>query len=247
VSVRAEVAGFQKTSHEYERGRPGYPPDSVDWIVDTARLGPGRTVVDLAAGTGKLTVELARYEAKVIAVEPLGEMRARLAERLPDVEVREGLAEATGLPSAEADAVTIAQAFHWFANDEALAEIHRILRPGGLMFLVWNRRDVADRVQAEISRLCVPFIGEAPSYGSGRWRDVMGKSSRFELVGEHHSRVDQQVDRDGLVARVASTSYIANLPDAQRLPLLDSVAALMGDDEVVTLPYSTATFAYSAV
>jgi ubiquinone/menaquinone biosynthesis C-methylase UbiE len=244
--VRAEVEGFQKTSHEYERGRPGYPRDSVDWIIEKARLEPGTTVVDLAAGTGKLTVELTSSGARVVAIEPLAEMRARLSERLPDVEVRQGLAEATGLASDSADAVTIAQAFHWFANGEALAEIHRILRPGGLMFLIWNRRDVADPVQAEISRLCAPFIGSAPSYGSGRWRDVMGESSRFELAGEHHARMDQQVDRDGLVARVASTSYIANLPDEDRLPLLDAVAALMGDNEVVTLPYSTATFAYRA-
>jgi ubiquinone/menaquinone biosynthesis C-methylase UbiE len=244
VPVKAEAQGFEKASHAYDRGRPGYPPETVDWIISTARLGPGTTVVDLAAGTGKLTAELLRSRADVIAVEPLAEMRARLAERLPGVEVRAGLAEDTGLPDESADAVTVAQAFHWFSSDEALAEIQRVLVPGGLLFLVWNRRDVSDPVQAEISRLIAPYIGDAPSYASGRWQEVMGGTRRFESAGEHHSRLEQVVDRQGIIDRVASTSYIANLPDEERMRLLDEIARLVDAEGTVTLPYSTATYAY---
>ncbi len=242
--MRVEVRGFEKASHAYDRGRPSYPVDTVDWIVATAQLAPGKTVVDLAAGTGKLTRDLMRSGARVVAVEPLGEMRARLLERAPGAEVYDGLAEDTGLAGESADAVTVAQAFHWFSTEEALAEIQRILVPSGLLFLVWNRRDVSDPVQGEIGRLTAPFIGSAPSYASGWWRDVMGETRRFEPAGEHHSRIEQVVDQEGLVDRVASTSYIANLPDDQRLPLLEEIGRLVGVEGTVTLPYSTATYAY---
>ena len=95
-------------------------------LAERLRLGPGRTVVDLAAGTGKLTRELVRTGAEVIAVEPLAEMRAELP---PEATALEGTAEAIPLGDGSADAVTVAQAFHWFDAEPALAEIHRVLRP----------------------------------------------------------------------------------------------------------------------
>lgn len=256
--MRAEAQGFEKAAHEYDRGRPGYPPGTVEWIIRTAALGPGRTVVDLAAGTGKLTTQLLGSGSRVVAVEPLAGMRARLAERLRErlgiapgvpleparAEIREGLADATGLPAGCADAVTVAQAFHWFANEPALEEIGRVLTERGLLFLVWNRRDLADPVQAAISRITAPFVGDTPSYGSNDWRDVMDATCRFSLLGEHQSRLVQVVGRQGLVDRVASTSYIANLPDETRLPLLDEIAALAGDCAEVCLAYRTTTYAY---
>ncbi|MHB8434626.1 MAG: class I SAM-dependent methyltransferase [Acidimicrobiales bacterium] len=242
--MRAETAGFEKASHEYDRGRPGYPPDCVDWIVHTALLGPGKTVVDLAAGTGKLTVELLGSGAEVIAVEPLGEMRARLVGRVPHIRVVDGMAERTGLANETADAVTVAQAFHWFANDEALAEIQRILKPRGILFLVWNRRDLVDTVQAAISRLTSPYVGEVPSYASGQWKAVMASSECFEPVGEHQTSITQLVDRQGIVDRVASTSYIASLPDEARVPLLKEIAELVPAGGTVSLPYSTSTHAF---
>ncbi|HLI43465.1 MAG TPA: class I SAM-dependent methyltransferase [Acidimicrobiales bacterium] len=252
--MRAEALAFEKASQAYERGRPGYPADTVEWIVRTAGLGPGRTVVDLAAGTGKLTTELLACGAKVVAVEPLAEMRARLAERLEgagegvaaraQVEIREGLAEDTGLEEASADAVTVAQAFHWFANERALAEIARVLVDEGLMILVWNRRDLSDRIQSAISRLTAPFVGDTPSHKSNEWRAAVEADERFGPAGEHSARLEQVVDRQGLVDRVASTSYIASLPDTVRLPLLDEVAALAGDGGDVRLPYLTTAYAY---
>lgn len=242
--MRPETSGFSKASHEYDRGRPGYPADAVSFVVSTAGLGPGKTVVDLAAGTGKLTGRLLDSGAEVVAVEPLTEMRARLAERLPDVVARPGYAEDMGLGTESADAVTVAQAFHWFATDEALAEIHRVLRPAGFLFLIWNRRDTSDPVQAEIGRLTAEYVGDAPSYASGRWEDVMRRTRRFEPVAEHRSRIDQVVDRQGIVDRVASTSYIANLPDETRLRLLGRIGQLVAEDRPTSLPYVTTTYAY---
>lgn len=242
--MRSETAGFEKAAGEYERARPGYPADAVAWITGTAGLGPGKTVVDLAAGTGKLTRELVSSGADVIAVEPLGEMRARLSELVPGVTVVEGLAEATGLDDGCADAVTVAQAFHWFSNDEALAEIQRILRPSGLLFLIWNKRDLSDRVQASISALTAPYIGDAPSYADKRWEEVMESTSRFEPAGEHSCTLTQALDRRGLVERVASTSYIAMLPAETKSLLLSEIGALAPEKGTVDLPYLTKTYAF---
>lgn len=242
--VRAETAGFEKASHEYERGRPGYPAEAVAFIVETAGLGPGKTVVDLAAGTGKLTRALAGSGAEVIAVEPLDAMRERLVEQLPRVAAISGSAESTGLAAGIADAVTIAQAFHWFAGEDALAEIQRVLKPEGLMCLIWNRRDLSDPAQASIAGLTAPHIGHAPSYGSGHWQQVMAVTSRFRLAAEHHCEMTQELDRKGVADRVASTSYIANLSDGVRIPLLEEIEALVPPSGTTLLPYITDTYAY---
>lgn len=243
--VRPETAGFVRAAREYERGRPGYPPECVAYIVGAGRLGPGRTVVDLAAGTGKLTRELVASGAHVVAVEPLEEMRVILEESVPGARVREGLAEETGLPAASADAVTVAQAFHWFATDAALTEIGRVLRPGGLLFLVWNRRDVSDPVQKEISRLTAPFVGDAPSYSSDEWRRIMAATELFAAAGEHHCYSEQEVDQHSIVDRVASTSYIATLEGREKTELLSRVAALVPDRGTVSLAYDTATYSFT--
>jgi len=132
LSVHPIAEAFDRAADVYDRVRPEYPDEAVDWLVETLGLGPGKTVVDLAAGTGKLTKALlARARARVVAVEPAASMLARLREVAPGAEGRSGTAETIPLEDATADAITVAQAFHWFANDRALAEIHRVLRPGG--------------------------------------------------------------------------------------------------------------------
>ena len=134
--------GFQAGAEAYERGRPGYPTDAVDALTDALGVGPGATVVDLAAGTGKLTRLLVPSGATVIAIEPVDAMRRTLAAMLPRVPVVAGTAESMPLRDGSAGAVVAAQAFHWFDGEAALAEIHRVLAPGGRLGLVWNVRRV---------------------------------------------------------------------------------------------------------
>ena len=141
MDVHPAVAGFDRRAEDYEKGRPSYPSAAVDWLVQALRIGPGATVVDLAAGTGKLTCRPAPHRARVLAVEPVAGMREVLREAVPWVEIFEGTAEQMPFPDGSVDAVTVGQAFHWFRGDEALAEIDRLLRPGGRLGLVWNRRD----------------------------------------------------------------------------------------------------------
>ena len=134
---RKQAASFAGVADVYERSRPGYPEAAVVWLAGST---PG-DVVDLGAGTGKLTRSLVALGHRVTAVEPLEEMLAQLRASVPAARALTGGAEAIPLPDASIDVVTCAQAFHWFDHDRALAEIARVLRPGGRIALVWNMRD----------------------------------------------------------------------------------------------------------
>ena len=158
------TTGFSAAADAYERGRPGYPADAMAWIAERLELRPGRDVLDLAAGTGKLTRSLVPFGARVIAVEPIDEMREHLFAALPDVEAFDGTAESIPLPDGSVDAVTCGQAFHWFRVEQALREIHRVLRPGGSLALVWNIRDLSDPLQARIQEILAPHGAEVRSH-----------------------------------------------------------------------------------
>jgi SAM-dependent methyltransferase len=152
----AAQQGFARAAGEYRRGRPGYPAAAIEHLAERLDLGPGRSVVDLAAGTGALTRPLLALRCVVVAVEPVAEMRAQLPA---GARALDGTAERIPLPDAVADAVTVAQAFHWFDGDAALAEIHRVLRPDGVLALIWNRRVLEDPVNAAIEELVAPHRG----------------------------------------------------------------------------------------
>jgi len=243
AGVHREVEGFSKRAGEYERGRPEYPPALVTWIVTQTGVGPGDVVVDVAAGTGKFTRRLVASGARIVAVEPLAEMRAQLTEQLRDVEAVDGAAEATGLPGGVAALVTVAQAFHWFSTPEALAELARILRPAGWLALVWNRRDLDQPIQAQLSHIMASHRHEAPSYESGAWSVVMEDTPWFEKVGEHRVGFVQVLDAAGLSDRVGSTSFIANLPNAEHEQVLREVRALM-TGESVELRYDSTVYLF---
>ena len=195
---------------------PATPPRRSSGSPASSSSARGRTVVDLAAGTGKLTRLLIPTGATVIAIEPVDEMRDALRSTTPDADARPGTAEQTGLPDSSADAVTVAQAFHWFDAPAALTEIHRILRPDGRLALVWNIRDLDNPTQRAIDDLFTPYRGDTPSHRSGRWRDALDASDLFETTETNHFPNVQTLDAESLVRRVASTSFIADLPDPER-------------------------------
>lgn len=228
--VHAAALGFARSAGAYERGRPGYPDDAVDRLV--AAL-PGRQVLDLAAGTGKLTRALAARGLDVVAIEPLAEMRAAIGS---PARVLAGTAEAIALPGASVDGVTVAQAFHWFDGDRALAEIHRVLRPDGVLALIWNRRRIADPVQRELEALLAPHRGDAPSERGEAWRAAFGRTALFGPLREERFANEQVVDADGLADRVGSISFVAALERDARDALLGDVRALARDGPV-TLRY----------
>jgi ubiquinone/menaquinone biosynthesis C-methylase UbiE len=233
--------GFDVAADAYERARPGYPLEAVAWLSERLGLRRGCTVVDLAAGTGKLTRMLVPTGARVIAVEPVVGMRAKLVDALPSVEALPGIAEELPLPDSSADAITIAQAFHWFATDEALAELARVLRPRGALGLIWNLRDQEDALQRAITEIIKPLRGNEPTAYDGRWRAVLEASPLFGPIEETRFQTEQELDANGLAERIASISFVATAPEELRSTVLERVRALAGD-RTVRLPYVTTVF-----
>ena len=237
------AAGFDRAADAYERGRPGYPPEAVAHLAAEIRLGPGATVLDLAAGTGKLTRMLTATGAKVIAVEPVEGMRRVLMSALPGVEVLDGTAEAIPVADGAVDAVTVAQAFHWFDAERALADIHRALRFGGGLGLIWNVFDTSVDWVAALQALVHAQRRGEPQYGRSGWRETVESSPLFGPISERTFGLIQELDTGGLVARIGSISYVATMPEAARDQLFDEVRALVSDiPKPLRLPYRTDTF-----
>jgi SAM-dependent methyltransferase len=227
MSVHPTVAGFARAADVYERARPEYPPEAVEWLVSRLGLGPGRVVVDVAAGTGKLTRLLVPSGARVVAVEPLTEMRAQLEEAVPGVEALEGTAEALPLQDGFADAITVAAAFHWFTRDEALAEFARVLRPGGRLAIVYNLRDPESELQQELSRMLEHHGGAPIAWMRGiDTGAILDESALFGSPEHAEFRYEQRFDPDGLVERVSSISYVALLEGREREDFLAQVREL---------------------
>jgi SAM-dependent methyltransferase len=233
------AAGFASAADVYERARPSYPEEAVAWMAARTGLTAGQTVVDVGAGTGKLTRLLPATRARVIAVEPVAEMRAKLV----GFEALDGTAEALPLEDASADVVTVAQALHWFDLDRALPELHRVLRPGGNLALFWNSRDLDDSIQRGVEELLGPLRGHLPFQLEGGWREPLGSSPLFGQREERHFRYEQQFTTDDLCDRVASTSFVATLPPVDREELLVRIRALThGIAEPFPFPYKTEVY-----
>jgi SAM-dependent methyltransferase len=249
--IRDAARGFADNAAAYEAARPSYPAEAVAHIVGHGHIGPGRRVLDLAAGTGKLTRLLAPTGADVVAVEPIAAMRDRLVALLPGVEVHDGTAEDLPLADRSVDAVTVAQAFHWFDPALALAEVRRVLRPGGHLFLVWNTRDRRHDWVRTFGDLLVdgPDL-ERPydSYYDVDYAAVVADAGGFTPVELWSHDWDQPCDPDLLVARAESVSVVGQLPPGDKQRVLDRVRnlaatnpALAGRDRF-PFPYTTRVF-----
>jgi len=242
---RTARVGFQVAAEQYERGRPEYPDEAVRALVEHLRIGRGTVVLDLAAGTGKLTRQLAPAGPRLVAVEPVEAMRATLAWTVPGVLAIAGRAEAIPLADGSVDAAVVAQAFHWFEPDAALAELHRVLRPEGRLGLVWNVRDETVSLMAEFTRIIESHRGDTPTHETGAWRDAFARSALFTSLEKRSVRHEQRLDREGVVDRALSISFIAMLPDQERGRVTDEIRALLDRDpatrgmQEVVVPYRT--------
>ena len=218
---------FDRSPEAYEANRPSYP----EAVLDAIPVAPAAEVLDLGAGTGKLTRVLVRRYAHVVAVEPLDGMRAILERVVPEAHALAGRAEEIPLPDASVDAVFAGQAFHWFANDAAIAEIARVLRPGGVLCLVWNEPDESRpdplppayvaylrELRAELSQL-----HEFPAHA-----DVIARGP-FGPVHEAAVPHDHLLDREGLLGNARSVSWIASRDDDDRTRVLTRLGELLPD------------------
>jgi ubiquinone/menaquinone biosynthesis C-methylase UbiE len=208
---------FGSFADAYERGRPGYPAAAIDWLLGSEPLD----VLDLGAGTGKLARAVAAAGHRVTAVEPDTGMLAVLRRATPHVTALEGAAEAIPAPDGSFDAVTSGQAFHWFDPDRALPEIARVLRPAGVLGLLWNMRDPSVPWQAELAEALQAERCEI--YHHDR---VLETVAGFGEADFTTFRYEQPMDRDTLLEAIQSRSYVILLPDEERDAMLARAAAI---------------------
>ncbi len=229
---------FGAAADQYVAGRPDYPQEIVDWLV-----GDADAVVDVGAGTGKLTAALVRPGREVVAVEPDAGMLAALAREVPGARAELGSGEALPLPDASVDAVVYGQAWHWVDVPAASAEAARVLRPGGVLGLVWNVRD-SD----------VDWVRELGSIMRGSAAERMIDSDSvvvappFGPLERRDLRWTRPMTADELVAMAASRSYVIALPEAERADLLERIRTLLATHpdtagrNRIDMPYTTSAF-----
>jgi SAM-dependent methyltransferase len=233
---------FGGVATAYEAGRPGYAPRAVEWVLERA---PGREVLDLAAGTGKLTRSLLDAGAAPVAVEPSEEMLDQLRAGLPRVRALIGSAEDIPLPDASVDAVVVGQAFHWFKPDRALPEIARVLRPGGVLGLLWNVRDDNVSWVAAVTEAGAGSGDLVSQLTAGEEEEALAQSPLFESPETFQVANPQPYDADRLVQWAESTSHVAILEPDRRLQVLDAIRAIalthpdLAGKKTFDMPYET--------
>jgi SAM-dependent methyltransferase len=222
------ASGFDAQADAYERARPSYPPDAVGWFAEHLRIAPGARIVDLAAGTGKFTRLLEPFGADLLAVEPVEGMARQLREAVPDVPLVSSAAESLPFATHSLDAVSVAQAFHWFDADAAFAELHRVLRPGGRVGLVWNARDRSVDWVDQVWGIMDRVEKRAPWRDHERWSaSALGSGAGFGPLHEATFFHEHLLSPDDVVTRVQSVSHVAVLSPPEREVVLEEVRALL--------------------
>ena len=236
---------FGRTAREYELGRPRWPEELLDRVSAELGLGSQDAVLDLGAGTGKLTRSLVTRFARVIAVEPDAAMLGVLTEVVPESDPRRGSGEAIPAEDGEVDAVFSAEAFHWFASDESVAEIARVLRPRGALVLLWNVGLDDDDLGPEAEALIGEMVerGGAPGIGrvlSGEWRRPLER--RFEELQEAEVERDLAAPRDEWIANMLSVSSIAHQPEEERDAFAERLRELIPAERMVVRRVRTVAY-----
>src|SRR5581483_5694962 len=229
VELHPLAQQFASVADDYERGRPEYAAAVIGAFAAELGVGAGEPVLDLGAGTGKLTRALVAFGLDVVAVEPQAALRQRLIANVGPERVRDGLAEAIPLPDASAAVVTIADAFHWFDRPRALVEIRRVLRPGGGLALFttasdWNGASWAH----ELGQLIEGSRPDHhPNFGGRRWRDYVRDDGGFDDPYEVRVTTFVPADLERTLAHIASMSWFAGMSPEQRSQTLARVREIV--------------------
>ena len=216
---------FGPVAEAYDRGRPDFPREAAAWLVGREAA----TVLELGAGTGKLTRQLVALGHDVHATDPDAAMLAVLQRHLPDVPTSVSGAEEIPLPDRSVDVVVAGQAFHWFDHERALPEIARVLRPGGYLALAWNLRDERIPWVRKLGRALGSAVPDSGADENTDSTDAVVQSDLFGFVEDRTFSFWQGVDRDTILDMAASRSYVATLDEESRQATLDAVRALYDD------------------
>ncbi len=243
VGARSPGRSFGSVAAGYAAQRPGYPADAVAHVL--GRRGGPRRVLDVGAGTGLLTEVVLAAGHEVVAVDPSPEMLAQLATRLPGVPALVGAAEELPVADAAFDAVVAGQAAHWFDVLPAAREFRRLLRPGGVLGLVWNTRDESVPWVAALGEL---LAGEARGHEADTAVvDSFATALRAD-VAVAESGIVQRLSPEDVVRGVATRSYVAVMDEPTRRAFLDGVRDLLAGHpdtrgrDVLDLPYRTTAY-----
>lgn len=217
---------FASVAEAYERGRPEYAPAVIGATAAELGLGRDDPVLDLGAGTGKLTAALIKYGFDVLAVEPQEPLRRVLAEKVGATRVRAGLAEHIPLADGSVAAVMVADAFHWFDRPRALAEIHRVLTPGGGLALMNTVPDWGGASWAhELGTVVAGARPEHPNFDGRTWQEFVCEADVFAEPWQVRVTTYSPADPEGVLAHMASISWIAGLPEPERADVLARMRA----------------------
>ena len=236
------AGGFSAAAATYARIRPAYARPAVGRIADMARsMAPGGRVLDVAAGTGILSGQLAGLGLRVIAIEPLEQMVGHLRRAVPGAPAARGVAEALPVADHSVGLCTVAQAFHWFDAQEALGEMRRVLEPGAPLVLIWNARDESEPWIAALTDLVEQHTGGRPyeDHRERPWAEVVADSGGFSPLESTRYPNPVPTDVDGVLDRLRSTSFVAALPPESATVLLAEAETLLVDAFGLT-----GTFAY---
>lgn len=230
MALHPLAAQFADVAQEYDRGRPDYPPAAVGALAAELGLAPGARVLDLAAGTGKLTRALVAFGLDVVAVEPQEPLRALLEASAGAVEVLDGVAEAIPLPDAGVDAVTVADGFHWFDRDRALPEIARVLRPGGGLALITAAPDWGDAAWGQpLGELIAERRERHPYFDGTPFEQTLRETPGWSEPWLVQVRADQPADAQRILDYIASFSWVAGMAPDERAAFLGRAAELVDD------------------
>jgi SAM-dependent methyltransferase len=252
IAAAARV-GFQRGAERYERGRPEAPPAAIEALGRSLGISRQSTVLELGAGTGKLSRLLAPQAGRYVAIEPVPAMRDQFRRTVRGVPLVAGLAEMIPFRESTVDVVVAAQAFHWFDIPRAMAEMHRVLLPGGAVGLLWNARDESVDWVRQATELLDRYDARGPRYRDGAWRTTWDRTPGFAPLEKQSFPFVQRLDREAALDRFTSVSFIASLDDARYgqavealQGLLDSHPQTAGRPEI-ELPYASEIYTSKSV
>lgn len=234
----AQAASFDSAAQTYERARPSYPPEAVDWLLESSP----QDVLDLGAGTGKLTRAFVGRVRTIVAVDPSANMLAQLAGSVPQARTVVGTAESIPIEDHSVDAVYAAQAWHWVDPERAVPEVRRVLRGGGVLGLIWNIRDESVPWVARLTEIVHGSAAEVFVAQAQGIPDQLGDVERLTV------RWERPFDRQGLLDLVASRSYVITAAPQRRVEILAQVSELLdshpdlADPASWRIPYLTESF-----